>query len=188
MEKLTDNNLDKNTIDLTGRKFDKLLVLGLDHKEKSVYSNGKKRVFYYWKCRCDCGKEVVRSGNSLRSGATKSCGCNQREKNKLTHNLKKAKNIKTNTRKIDLTGKVFGKLLVLKLDYKKEIVSKSGKKRIYYYWQCMCECGNEVVREGNALRRGATTSCGCYKFYKQQQNMNKKKYQKQEKEIEEEFE
>ena len=184
MEKVLDNNLNKNTIDLTGKRFGKLIVLKLDHKEKSIYSNGRKRIFYYWLCRCDCGKEVVRSGNSLRNGYTKSCGCNQREKNKLTHNLKKNRNIKTDTKKIDLTGKVFGKLLVLKLDHKKEIVSKSGKKRTYYYWRCRCKCGNEVVREGNALRRGATISCGCNKFYKQKINYEKKKYQEQIEEFE----
>ena len=31
-----------------------------------------------WKCVCDCGNEVIVSGNSLRFG-TKSCGCFQRE-------------------------------------------------------------------------------------------------------------
>lgn len=29
----------------------------------------------YWKCICDCGNIVVVCGNSLRSGATTSCGC-----------------------------------------------------------------------------------------------------------------
>ena len=28
-----------------------------------------------WRCRCDCGKETVVDGKSLRSGNTKSCGC-----------------------------------------------------------------------------------------------------------------
>lgn len=28
-----------------------------------------------FKCICDCGKEVVVSGNSLKAGLTKSCGC-----------------------------------------------------------------------------------------------------------------
>ena len=28
-----------------------------------------------WSCQCDCGKRKIISGASLRSGATKSCGC-----------------------------------------------------------------------------------------------------------------
>lgn len=175
MEKVSNKILEKNTIDLTGKKFGKLLVLGIDHKEKSLYNNGRKRIFYYWKCKCDCGKEVVRSGNSLRNGYTKSCGCEQRYKNKLTHNIKKKQNIKVNTRKTDLTGRTFEKLLVLGLDHKKETVLKNGKKRTYYYWKCVCECGNEVVRSGDSLRRGATKSCGCSKFHKQMLTNERKK-------------
>ena len=177
-----------NFIDLTGKKFGKLTVLELDHKKQTIYSNGRKRTFHYWKCRCDCGNEVVRSGNSLRNGDTKSCGCNQIFQNRATHNLKKSKNIKSNTRKIDLTGKRVGKLVVLNLDHKSEIISKSGKKRTYYYWKCHCDCGNEVIREGNSLRRGATKSCGCYKFYKQMLNYESKKKSKLDKEEIEEFE
>lgn len=28
-----------------------------------------------WRCRCDCGNEVVKYGNHLRMGHTRSCGC-----------------------------------------------------------------------------------------------------------------
>lgn len=188
MDKLSDNKLDIHTIDLTGKRYGKLLVMELDHKRQSVYANGRSRIFYYWKCKCDCGKEVVRSGNSLRGGYTKSCGCNQRLKNKETHNRKKESQIKVNTNRKDLTGKVFGKLLVIGLDHKKQVITQNNKKRTYYYWKCACECGNEVVREGNSLRRGATKSCGCYKFYKQMLGYEKKKYRKQKQEEIEEFE
>lgn len=57
---------DKTIIDLTGQKFGKLTVLKLDHIEKS-----KK----YWLCKCDCGKEKIVNGYSLKRGDTKSCGC-----------------------------------------------------------------------------------------------------------------
>lgn len=53
---------------------------------------------------------------------------------------------------VDLTGKIYGKLVVLELDH----VEKSRR-----YWKCQCECGNTtVVREGN-LKSGTTKSCGC---------------------------
>lgn len=172
------NNLHTSTINLTGKKFGKLLVLGLDHKKRVNYQNGRQRTTYFWKCKCECGNEVIRSGNSLRGNYTKSCGCYQREKRKETQNLKRMFNKKTNTKKIDLTGKIFGKLLVLGLDHKKEVRYKNGKKKTYYYWKCACVCGNEVIRLGESLRSGATKSCGCYKFYKQMMTNERKKYLK----------
>lgn len=161
------SNLNKNAIDLTGKRFFKLFVLGLAHKKQVVYKNGRKRTTYYWRCKCDCGKEVIRAGNSLREGYTKSCGCNQVYENRLTHNNKKKLNMKYNTNRKELTGKVFFKLLVLGLDHKKKVTYSNGKTKTYYYWKCMCECGNEVTRSGESLIKGATKSCGCYKFYQQ---------------------
>ena len=32
-----------------------------------------------WRCKCECGKEVIVQGQTLRSGRTKSCGCLSRE-------------------------------------------------------------------------------------------------------------
>ena len=61
------------TVDLTGERYGKLVVLELDHVEKS------RR---YWKCQCECGNTaVVREGN-LRHGITKSCGCLKKETKK----------------------------------------------------------------------------------------------------------
>ena len=52
---------------MIGEKFGSLLV-------KSCA--GRKGKFYetYWNCLCDCGKETVKRGSTLRNGATKSCG------------------------------------------------------------------------------------------------------------------
>ena len=124
---------DRKIVDLKGRKFGKLLVLELDHKSKVNYENGRSRITYYWKCRCDCGNEVIRSGNSLRGGNTISCGCNKIEQRKLTNEKKKAQNIKFDTRKIDLTGKIFGKLFVIGLDHIREYTYPNGKKKNCYY-------------------------------------------------------
>jgi len=38
---------------------------------------GKKDGQYYWRCRCQCGKETVVRQNNLLIGKTKSCGCLQ---------------------------------------------------------------------------------------------------------------
>lgn len=50
-------------IDITGQRFGFLIALS--------YQPDTGR----WLCRCDCGNEVLRPSGSLRSGATKSCGC-----------------------------------------------------------------------------------------------------------------
>ena len=72
-------------IDLTGRKFGRLLVL---KRENPI----NKRTL--WLCKCDCGKEVVVESYNLRKGHTQSCGCLQAEaasKANKTHGLKDAR-------------------------------------------------------------------------------------------------
>lgn len=63
---------------------------------------------------------------------------------------------------IDLTGKKFGKLTVLGIDYKNVYRENSGKKRTIIYWLCQCECGNTTTIRGESLKNGITKSCGCY--------------------------
>lgn len=58
-------------IDLSGRRFGRLVVIGRAENTPE----GKAR----WLCRCDCGKENATEGQGLRSGRTKSCGCLNRE-------------------------------------------------------------------------------------------------------------
>lgn len=70
----------KNMKNLIGEKFDKLTVVKLIYK----YNNKNNKYELHWLCKCDCGNEVVVSNNNLISGNTKSCGCLQREKVKLT--------------------------------------------------------------------------------------------------------
>ena len=57
----------KNFIDETGHRYGRLLVLER-YPVKGVR-------YAFWKCRCDCGTEVVISGKSLREGVSRSCGC-----------------------------------------------------------------------------------------------------------------
>lgn len=59
------------------------------------------------------------------------------------------------SKKIDLRGQVFHWLTVLR---------ENGRdKHNKVLWLCRCKCGNEVTVCSNSLRRGLTTSCGCYK-------------------------
>ena len=57
------------------------------------------------------------------------------------------------TRKIDITGQRFNKLLVLR---------EYGRKHKEVTWECLCDCGNITIVPSYAIRTGATKSCGCY--------------------------
>lgn len=62
-------------VDLTGERFGRLVVVGLDETRKS--KSGTNAV---WRCRCDCGGEKAAFGMNLRRGNTTSCGCYSRER------------------------------------------------------------------------------------------------------------
>jgi hypothetical protein len=87
-----------------------------------------------WRCRCDCGNEVLTSLSQLTSGYKKSCGCLGNPPLK------------------DYTGKRFGQLTVL---------GYWGKKDGMHRWECKCECGNITVVGQTLLQSGKTKSCGC---------------------------
>ena len=114
-------------IDLTGQRFGMWTVLG---------DSGKmaKNWVILWTCICDCGEQREVRGSSLKSGRSSSCGC-------LKHD--------------DLTGKRFGKLVVLN---EAEKIGMSGKSR----WNCLCDCGKQTIVFSCALKRGNTKSCGCF--------------------------
>jgi hypothetical protein len=72
----------------------------------------------------------------LINGGTKSCGCHR--------------NV---FRIIDLTGRRFGKLLV---------VQKGGVNDSHsVLWKCKCDCGNDKTASSIVLLQGYTKSCGC---------------------------
>ena len=57
---------------IIGKRFGRLVVLNLDHVSEKNHNS-------WWKCRCDCGREVVVYRGSLTSGDSISCGCYHRE-------------------------------------------------------------------------------------------------------------
>lgn len=69
--------------DITGQRFSRLVVLERAGRAPSGHAT--------WKCKCDCGNEVVVWGLSLKSGNTRSCGCIHKEQlseRSRTHGLK----------------------------------------------------------------------------------------------------
>lgn len=119
-----------NFQDLTGKKFGRLTVVC-----RAENKNGRTM----WHCLCDCGNEKDIIATNLTRGFTKSCGCIHNE------GLSK-RNLK------DLTGKKFGRLLVI------ERAENRGKQT---YWKCKCDCGKVKEVNGAKLKNGHTKSCGC---------------------------
>jgi hypothetical protein len=98
----------KKVWNLVNKKFGRLTVIENSGKRAS---NGG----VIWKCLCDCGNYLLVRGDSLKSGATKSCGC---EKIEYYQN------------------KTFGKLTVIE-----DSGERKGGNKI---WKCKCECGNYI--------------------------------------------
>ena len=122
-------------VDLTGKQFNSWKVLS--------HTEGR-----YWKCLCtDCNKTIKDiHASSLKSGASKSCGCKNR--NKVRD---------------DITGKQFGNWKVL---------YHIGNG----YWMCECQCNNKTrkpVKRVNLIL-GKTQSCGCLKHEKMRDTLLKR--------------
>lgn len=57
-------------------------------------------------------------------------------------------------KKIDMKGKRFGRLLVVK-----EIPERSKNHEVM--WECICDCGNTTTAPTGGLLKGFNLSCGC---------------------------
>ena len=76
--------------DLKGKRFGRLTVIKYLYKKERIIKGKRNGYFYYYLCKCDCGKEKIVNDKNLLRGATKSCGCFALEKRKsshITHNM-----------------------------------------------------------------------------------------------------
>jgi len=67
-----ENAIELKSVDLIGRRFNRLVVI----KKVGISKDGA----VLWKCVCDCKEEAIVASRDLLSGHTKSCGCLQKEK------------------------------------------------------------------------------------------------------------
>ena len=74
--------------DIIGKKFERLTVLESIGKSKNGH--------YVYKCKCDCGNYCEVSGDRLRNGNTKSCGCYRKEYTGNRHRKHGMKNTRLN--------------------------------------------------------------------------------------------
>lgn len=77
-------------IDLTGKRFNRLLVL---HQSDRLRPKVPR-----WTCLCDCGNTIATDGKALRHGLSQSCGCLKNEQIKqrsTTHGMTNSSEYKT---------------------------------------------------------------------------------------------
>lgn len=110
--------------DLVGKKFEGFSVRRFDPFRTD------------WECVCDCGKSFYAKSTSITKGATKSCGCRQRQKKRSIFLAR---------------GDRFGDWSVVE-----EVEDRKPRK---YLCRCEC-CGVEREVYLNALTQGASTGCG----------------------------
>lgn len=89
-------------------------------------------------CRCECGNEVLVLANKLVVGTKTHCGCSRPRRQPP----------------VSRVGERWGSL---------EVIAPSDQRctKGYFSWLCRCDCGNEWLVSGHALRPGGTESCGC---------------------------
>ncbi len=122
--------------DITGMRFGKLVAV--EPTDQRAFGT------VVWRCRCDCGGEILTSLHQLRCGYCKSCGCLSRPPLK------------------DFVGKRFHRLTV---------VAYAGKKNGMHRWKCRCDCGRETIVGQTLLQTGKTKSCGCLQAEMYKENL-----------------
>lgn len=132
--------------DLTGQKFGRLTAI----EPGSPAKIGKKRKHRTtWICECECGNRITVMTSNLLRGNSTSCGCKTLFDEKYNF--------------VDLTGKIFGFLTVVK-----RLPEKTKYRGVL--WECRCTCGEIVNLPSNSLTSGNNITCRSAKCRKNWHN------------------
>lgn len=101
-------------------------------------SGQRKSGYIVWRCRCDCGGEVLLDTRCLQRGTVRDCGCRT----------------VVGPGQRDITGMRFGKLTAVAPTEER---GRGGNTM----WHCRCDCGGEIKAELRQLVSGMRKSCGC---------------------------
>ena len=121
-------------IDLTGRRFGALTVIELAPRDQWQYGR------ISWRCRCDCGKTCVVTGDNLRRGVRTSCGCRAGV-------AQKRRGSTENIAHKDYAGVTFGELTG---------IERVGRDK----WLWQCSCGQRKIIRPSLVQAGDIQSCG----------------------------
>ena len=127
-------------IDMTAQTTRAKIAIGyrIGHLRVEEATSQHKNGYTIWRCRCDCGGEILLDTRTLQRGTITDCGCNT--------------NVKPVQR--DITGQRFGRLTA---QYPLPARDASGST----VWHCVCDCGGEIDAPLHQLTAGYRKSCGC---------------------------
>ena len=111
----------------------------IGHLTVTERTAAKHSGYSVWRCRCDCGGEILLDTRCLQRGTVTDCGC-------ITK-------VKPGQR--DLTGQRFGRLVCI------EPTDRRGTGG-GVIWRCQCDCGNQCEAVSRQLLSGCKKSCGCW--------------------------
>jgi hypothetical protein len=131
---------------MIGKVFGRWTVLERAKREDVHYKTINYGYAFY-KCKCICGFEKMKSGSSLRLGISPQChACTIRDR--------------YFSKKDPMLHQLFGKWTVL------ERLFGYFPHRNGYVYLCRCLCGIQQPIEGSKLRQGVTRQCRkCYNTY-----------------------
>lgn len=129
--------------DYIGQKFGALTAVEIVDEVRHC----DKILTYSIRCKCDCGGERIVSLKQLKSGMVLRCLKRKNHTGELMY---------------DLSGKKFGRLLIVRFVEIKETFYKCGLFKDYM-WECVCDCGNTAIIARNRLVGSRQISCGCVK-------------------------
>lgn len=81
----------------------------------------RKAGYMVWRCRCDCGGEILLDTRCLQRGLVRDCGCRT--------------SVKPGQK--DISGMRFGKLTAIR-------PTEERSSRGSIIWICRCDCGEEA--------------------------------------------
>jgi hypothetical protein len=119
-------------MELTNRRFGRLTVLARARRAGDRF---------YWRVRCSCGAEKEVRGDSLTSGAIRSCGC-------LWRSVMAARGVHHRR------AERFGRLRIVR-----QVGTVKKRGRVYL---CRCDCGKKLRVQRRHLRSGESKSRGCW--------------------------
>ena len=111
----------------------------IGHLTVQEATDERKAGYTVWRCRCDCGNDILLDTRTLQRETIRDCGC-------IT---------KVKPGQKDMTGERYGRLVCLHPE------AGTRGQRSSAVWHCRCDCGKECSVPRAQLISGYKKSCGC---------------------------
>jgi len=133
---------------LIGQKFNNLTIIELIYLP--LEKSGGYR--YQFKCKCDCGNEIITLCKYIKNEDVKNCGdfrCPYKQQ------LYLKKRLSTINKYKEYVGQKINHLTIIDFIYNE---NTEAHKR--YQFRCECDCGNVTIKKCNSLVNDKIQTCG----------------------------